>query len=193
MAENNDNKRSREVSSAQQTRAYAGYYGFWVGSCWVLSFGLVMAGLSSPFWGNLGFVAGVLSLPLAVSLLRGFRDHVAPLPLRRAWYLSWMTFLAAALLCTAAQYIYFAYIDNGQLVRYYSEMLQQPEVQDLLARMLPGQDSTAVMNEAINTFAVTPPSQLAFQFLFWNVLLATVVAFPVALMCKEKTLPPPSL
>ena len=59
----------------------------------------------------------------------------------------------------------------------------------MLSRMLPGQDTEAMMNEALSLFAATPPSQLAIQFLFWNVLLATIVAFPVALLGKQ-TLPP---
>ena len=73
------------------------------------------------------------------------------------------------------------------LVRTYSELLQQPEVQDMLSRMLPGQDALGLMDEALSTFASTPPSQLAFQFLFWNVLLASVVALPVALTGKSKS------
>lgn len=185
MSVTNNNNRPQVATDAQQTRAYAGYYGLWIGLCWVISFGLNMAGLQSPSWGPLGLLVGVLSVLLGVRLLRGFRDHVGPLPLRRAWYLSWMMFLAAALICTAAQYIYFAYIDNGLLVRSYTELLQQPEAQDMISRMLPGQDTTTLMNEAINSFAATPPSQLAFQFLFWNVLLASVVALPVAMFAKE--------
>ena len=192
MSETNYNNRPQAATDANQTRAYAGYYGLWLGLCWVISFGLNMASLQSPSWGTLGLLVGVLSLPLGVRLLRSFRDQVGPLPLRRAWYLSWMMFLAAALICTAAQYIYFAYIDNGLLVRSYTEMLQQPEAQDMLSRMLPGQDTEAMMNEALSLFAATPPSQLAIQFLFWNVLLATIVAFPVALLGKQ-TLPPTSL
>ena len=184
MSENNDNKQRREVGDSQQTRAYAGYYGLWVGLCWAASFGFYMAGLTHPLVSNIGLLVGVCSFPLGVRYLRGFRDHVAPLPLRRAWHLSWMMFLAAAMICTAAQYIYFAYLDNGQLVRSYSEMLQQPEIQDLVTRMMPGQDGLAMMDEALNMFAVTPPSQLAFQFLFLNVLLATVLALPAALMAK---------
>lgn len=180
-----DSTRGRGATDAQQTRAYAGYYGLWVGLCWALSFGLTMAGLTSSVWGNIGLLTGVMSLPLGIWLLRGFRDHVAPLPLRRAWHLAWMMFLAAALICTAAQYVYFAYMDGGLLVRTYTDLLQQPEVQDLLSQMLPGQDGTAVMDEAISVFAATPPSQLALQFLFWNVLLATIVAFPVALASKD--------
>ena len=181
------NDQTSSNSTAQQTRAYAGYYGLWVGACWIACFGLSMAGLTQPLLSNVGFLAGLSSLPLAVWLLRGFREHVAPLPLRRAWHLAWMTFLAAALLCTAAQYIYFAYIDGGRLMRAYTDMLQQPEIHDMLQQMLPGQDVDTLANQALETFASTPSSDLAIQFLFWNVLIATVVAIPVAFMSKDKS------
>ena len=103
----------REATPAQQTRAYAGYYGLWVGLLWVLSFGLTIYGLRSPLAGNLGLLAGFCSLPLGIRLLRGFRDNIGPLPLRRAWNMAYLMFLAAALICTAAQYVYFAYFDEG--------------------------------------------------------------------------------
>ncbi|MCR5181281.1 MAG: DUF4199 domain-containing protein [Bacteroidaceae bacterium] len=176
-------------TESQQTRAYAGYYGLWIGLMWAAAFGLTMYGFVSPFAGNLGFIVGICSLPVAISLFRGFREHVAPLPLRRAWYLSWMSFLAAALICTVAQYIYFAYIDDGLLVRSYTEMLQQPEIHDMLSKLLPGQDVDKMSNDALAVFSSTPPSMIATQFLFWNVLLATVVAFPCALMSKDKFKP----
>lgn len=168
-------------SESRQTRAYAAYYGLWVGLCWVASFALTMFGLRQPSVGSLGLLVGLCSVPLGIWLMRGFRQTIAPLPLRRAWYMAWMMFLAAALLCTAAQFIYFAYLDGGLLVRSYSEMLQQPELHDMISRMMPGQDVDAVMNEALTAFSTTPPSQLALQFLFWNILLATVLAFPTAL------------
>ena len=174
-------EQSTNVSEAQQTRAYAAYYGLWVGIAWSASFGLTMLGLKEPLAGNVGLIIGLCSIFLAVWLLRGFRETIAPLTLRRAWSMAWMMFLCAALLCTAAQYIYFAYLDDGLLVRTYGELLQQPEMQDMMGKMLPGQDVTAMMDDALTTFAATPPSQLALQFLFWNVLIATFMAFPTAL------------
>lgn len=176
----NDDKK-RDITESQQTRAYAAYYGLWVGVMWVASFALTMWGLRTPMAGSFGLLIGLCSVPLAVWLLRGFREVIAPLPLGRAWRMAWLMFLGAALLCTAAQYIYFAYLDNGLLMRTYSEMLQQPEMQDILAKMMPGQDMTASMEEALSVFAATPPSQLAIQFLFWNVIIATFCAFPTAL------------
>ena len=178
------NDQTSRASTAQQTRAYAGYYGLWVGTCWIACFSFSMAGLTYPLLSNVGLLMGLASLPVAVWLLRGFRDHVAPLPLRRAWHLAWMTFGAAALLCTAAQYIYFAYIDGGHLMRAYTDMLQQPEVHDMLQQMLPGQDVDTLANQAFETFSSTPASELAIQFLFWNILIATILAIPVALMSK---------
>ncbi len=97
----NDTK--KEYTDSQQSRAYAAYYGLWVGLCWIGSFALTMYGLKEPFAGNFGLLIGLCSLPLAIWLLRGFRELVAPLPLRRAWHMAWMMFLCAALLCTAAQ------------------------------------------------------------------------------------------
>ena len=169
------------ITESQQTRAYAAYYGLWVGLCWIASFGLFVMSLKQSPVGSLSLLVGLCSVPLCVWLLRGFRETIAPLSLRRAWYLAWMTFLGAALLCTAAQYVYFAFIDGGLLVRSYSEMIQLPEMHDMLQRMLPGQDVDTLMTEALTAFAATPPAQLALQFLFWNVLLATALAFPTAL------------
>ena len=169
------------ATDAQQSRAYAAWYGFWVGCMWVLSFALAMWGLTSPMASNLAVVVGLMSLPLAVWLLRGFREMVAPLPLRRAWHMAWMLFLGAALLLTAAQFVYFTYLDGGRMAAAYTELVAQPEMHDLLQRILPGQDVDTLVNEAINAFMTTPPAQLALQFLFWNVLIATFFAFPVAL------------
>ena len=176
-----DNNRQIKATERQQTRAYAALYGLWVGLCWVASFALTMYALAHPSVGSLGIVVGVCSVPLGVWLLRGFREQVAPLPLRRAWYMAWQMMLAAALLCTAAQYVYFAYLDGGTLVRSYGEMLEQPEMHDMIQQMMPGQNVDELMNEALATFSATPPSQLTLQFLFWNVLLATFIAFPTAL------------
>ena len=168
-------------SDRRQTRAFAAYYGLWVGMFWAASFLLTVYSISHPGAGGLGLLIGLGSLPLAVWLLRGFRQSVAPLPLRRAWYMAWMMFIGAALLCTAAQYVYFAYFDGGQLVRAYSDIMQLPEMHDMVQQMMPGQDVDAVMNEALTAFSTTPPSQLALQFMFWNVLIATFFAFPTAL------------
>lgn len=171
---------SANITEGQQTRAYAGYYGLWVGLCWIASFSLSVVGLQSPLASNLGLLLGVLSLPLGVKLVRSFGLNVAPLTLGRAWRLSWLMYGAAALLCTAAQYIYFAYLDGGLLVRSYTDLLEQPEMQDVMTQIL-GPDSQTIAQEALNAFAATPPAQLALQFLLWNLLLATFLAFPTAL------------
>lgn len=176
---------NHEYTQAQQSRAYAFHYGFWVGLCWVGSFMLTVAGLSSPMMSNLGLLMGLGSLVLGVSLLRGFRDHIGPLPLGRAWYMSWLTFMAAALLCTAFQYIYFAYLDDGAFVVAYTEMLHRPEMEEAIDNMFPQEDMRKQMDEFISIFSTTPPAQKAISFLMANVLLASIVAFPVALFSKD--------
>lgn len=180
------NDSTQNATEGQQTKAYAAWYGLWIGVCWVLSFGLSMWGLKEPFAGNFGLLAGVGSVPLAIWLLRGFNEMISPLSLRRAWHMAWLMFLYAALLTTAAQYIFFAYMDNGLLVRTYTEMIKQPEIQDLMAQLMPGQDANRLFEDAITLFSTTPVSQLSLQFLFWNVILATVLSIPTAFLSYKK-------
>lgn len=162
----------------QQSRAYAAWYGLQVGLCWVLSFGLSMWSLREPFAGNFALLIGLASIPFAVWLMRNFRRTVASLSLRRAWHMSWMLFLCAALITTAAQYVYFAYLDGGQLARSYGEIMSDPMYQPLLQQMLPGQDLVALADEITTMLSSTSPSQMAMQLSVWNVLIATVFAIP---------------
>ena len=174
-----------EVTESQQTRAYAGYYGLWAGLCWIGSFALFIVGLQEPLAGNFALLVGICSIPLMVYLLRGFRDTIAPLPLGRAWHMAWLGFLAAALLTTAAQYIYMAYIDGGLLMRSISEMMEQPEMVEIMRQLMPG-DGEQMLNESFNTLLATTPSQFALSYLFWNIILATFFAFPTALFSYSR-------
>ncbi len=178
------------ATEGQQTRAYAGYYGLWVGIIWIASFALAVYGLTHPWASNLGLLVGVASFPVATSLLRGFRNNIAgQLPLRRAWHMAWMMMLGAAMITTLGQYVYFAYLDDGALVRAYTDLIAQPQAHDMLQSMLPGQDVDAIVSEALATFSATSPAQLSAQFLMWNALLATITALPVALAAKSPSKP----
>lgn len=170
----------------QQLRAFAAWYGVQVGLCWIASFGLSMWSLSEPFAGNFALLVGLASIPLAVMLMRDFRKRIAPLTLRNAWHMAWMIFLCAALLTTAAQYIYFAYIDGGRLARAYSELLTNPAYQPMLEKMLPGQDLDALANEVTILLSSTSASQMAMQMAFWNALIATVFAIPTMFFSSAK-------
>lgn len=174
-------KQLHDVTPGQQSRAFAAWYGVQVGLCWTASFGLFMWGLQQPFASNFSLLVGLASVPLAVWLLRGFRRDIAPLSLRRAWHMAWLLFLCAAMITTAAQYIYFAYLDGGLLARAYSELLTSPEYRPLLQQMLPGQDIDALATDMTAMLAQTTPSQLTMQLAFMNVLLATILAIPTAL------------
>jgi len=178
---------STYVTEGQQARAYAAYYGLWIGITWIVSFALTIRGIMSPVASNLGLLIGLASLPLAVWLIRGFRDNIAgELTFRRAWHIALMTLMAAAMLTTFAQYIYFAYLDNGALALAYSEAYARPETQDMLRQMMPGQDVDALFQEAMATFQNMTAAQTALQFLFWNIVLANVAALPIAAACKGK-------
>ena len=179
MSEAMDNK-VQETTPGQQRRAYAAWYGVQVGLCWIASFGLSMWSLREPFAGNFALLTGLASIPLGAWLMRGFQTNIAPLTARFAWHMAWMMFLCAALLTTAAQYIYFAYIDGGLLARAYSEMLNNPVYQPLLEKLMPGQDLETMVNEFTAMLYNTSPIQMTMQLAFWNALIATLFAIPTA-------------
>ena len=170
----------------QQSRAYAAWYGVQVGMCWIISFGLAMWSLREPFAGNFALLIGLASIPLGVWLLRDFCTRVADLSARRAWHMSWMMFLCAALLTTAAQYIYFAYLDGGMLARAYGEMLSNPAYQPVLEKLLPGQDLNTLSSEFTAMLYSTTPAQMTMQLSIWNVLIATIFAIPTTFFALAK-------
>jgi len=176
--------RQPEVTEGQQSRAYIAWYGLQVGLCWVASFALAMWGLTTPLAGNFALLVGIASVPLAVWLLRDFNRKISPLTLRRAWHMAWMMMICAAIITTAAQYIYFAYMDDGLLVRAYSEMCQQPEMQVMLQQMF-GADADKMVDEALTIMGATSASQMSLQLMMWNVLLGTVLAIPVMLFGRK--------
>lgn len=169
------------ITEGQQSRAFAAWYGVQVGLCWVLSFGLAMWGLREPMACNFALITGFCSIPLAIRLLRDFGANIAPLRLRRAWHMAWMMYLCACLITAAAQYIYFAYLDDGALLRTYTTLLSDPMYQPMLETMLPGQDIQTIGDEITATLTSITPAEMTFQLGFWNVLLATILAIPTAL------------
>lgn len=180
------NEQLQDATTRQQTRAYAAWYGVQVGLCWIASFGLIIYGLKAPLAGHIGLAFGIFSVPIAIKLMRQFRDQISELPLRRAWHMALMLYLCAALLLAFAQYIYFAYIDGGYMARSYGEILTSPEYRPMLEAMLPGQDFDQLANDIITTFSTISPARLAVQMLPLSLFMAIIFAVPTAFLSFSK-------
>ncbi len=169
-------------SLLKQTRAYAAQYGLIVGSMWSASFLMTVYGLSTPLLSDLGLIVGLMSVYVCIRLMRRFDMSVSRLTALTSWRLAWGAYGGAAMVCTLVQYVYFAFLDSGRVVMAYSELVAMPEGHAMLERLLPGQDVDALVGQALDAFAATPPSQIALQLLLLNLIMATVLALPTALI-----------
>ena len=169
-----------EQTNYTQLRAYAAQYGTIVGLMWIVSFAFFIAGLTQPLVGNASLLIGMVSVAIAGYLIRKFRHDVAAIRFRQAWWMSTQIFMYASLLMAIAQFVYFRFIDDGLLIRTYTEVMQQPEAAAMMQSMMPGEDVTAVVADVTAQLQQITPIQLTFEFLVYNLLLGFILSIPTA-------------
>lgn len=164
----------------QQLRAFAAQYGTIVGLMWIVSFSFFIIGLTQPLLGNLSMLFGLLSIYVAISLVRKFRRDITPLNFWQAWRMSSLIYSYAALLMAVAQFIYFQYIDDGLLISTYIETMNKPEVITMMQSMMPGEDLKSVSQQAVDMLKSITPIQLTIELLIYNLFLGVLLTIPTA-------------
>lgn len=171
-----------------QLKAFARIDGAYLGVAWIISFAFYISGLSSPILGLLGTVIAVLSPVFAALRLKKFRDNAryGVISFRRAMAYYILMFLYASLLMALAQFIYFAYLDNGYLVSTYSAIMNTPEAEAMLKAY---GISTQQMQESISALAQTAPIYIVLNILSMNVTAGIILSLPVAAIMKRAAQP----
>ncbi len=169
-----------DATTYKQLRAFAAQYGAAVGLIWIASFAFYVIGLTRPLVGNLALLTGLLSIVAAGLLLRRFRQEVCPLRFWQTWWMGALTFMYASVLMAVAQFVYFRYIDHGQMADAYAAILQQPEAIAMMQGMMPGEDVGQAATEVIGLLRTISPIRLTFEFLIYDLALGLVLAFPTA-------------
>ena len=137
-----------------QLRAFARVDGTYVGILWIASFACYLGGLSSPMLGLVGGILAVASPFFAAKRLIKFRDDIrdGEISGRRSMLYYALMFFYASLLFALAQYLYFAFLDGGYLMREYTSMLSSPEMKQ--AMQVYGMTADQLM-EGLTEFANT--------------------------------------
>lgn len=146
--------------------------GLWVAVLWSGSFLCYMWGLTHPWLSVVSLFLGVYSVVpagRAAGLYRAF----APEGGRRRymWLQIMIIYLFATLLTTLVQYLYFRYLDGGQLMATFQKSLALPEMRQMVDTLPEG-----TVDQCLRTLA--DPAALAFNCFTANVMLSLLLSLP---------------
>ncbi len=166
-----------------QLKAFARYDGALLAVLWVASFACYVAGIAQPFYGMVALLLMVFT-PFFVGLrLKKFRDVGLGgiISLGRGWGYSVYVFFYASVLLALAQYVYFAYIDQGYLMAAFHRALQSPEARQVVAQY----GMQQALEESMQQFASLRPIDYALNVLTLNIMVGIVVALPISAALKR--------
>ena len=167
-----------------QLRAFARVDGTYVGILWIASFACYLGGLSSPMLGLVGGILAVASPFFAAKRLIKFRDNIrnGEISGRRSMLYYALMFFYASLHFALAQYLYFAFLDGGYLMREYTSMLSSPEMKQAMQAY--GMTADQLM-EGLTEFANTSPIMTALNIMTMNITIGLIFSLPVSLITRR--------
>ena len=167
-----------------QLRAFARVDGTYVGILWIASFACYLGGLSSPMLGLVGGILAVASPFFAAKRLIKFRDDIrdGEISGRRSMLYYALMFFYASLLLSLAQYLYFAFLDGGYLMREYTSRLSSPEMKQAMQAY--GMTADQLM-EGLTEFANTSPIMTALNIMTMNITIGLIFSLPVSLITRR--------
>jgi hypothetical protein len=169
-----------------QMKAFARIDGAMLAVVWIGSFACYVAGMATPFYGMVAMVL-MLSTPFFVGIRLGkFRDVGLGglISMRRGWAYSVYVFFYAAVLLALAQYVYFAYIDQGYLMMAFTQALSTPEAK----QMIENAGMQQAIKESLQSMGELRPIDYALNVLTVNILLGIVVGLPIGALMKREEL-----
>ena len=113
-----------------------------------------------------------------------FRDDIrdGEISGRRSMLYYVLMFFYASLLFALAQYIYFAFIDGGFLMRTYTSLLSSPEMKQ--AMQVYGMTSDQ-LTEGLKEFADASPIMTALNIMTMNITVGLILSLPVSLITRR--------
>lgn len=169
----------------KQMKAFARQDGALLSLVWIASFACFVGQFSDPALGLLYELIAVGSMFFLAWRLRCFRDKTlgGTISFRRAFGYSAFCFFYASLIFALAQYIYFAYMDNGTVFRGLSALFSVPEASQMLRVYGYSQGE---LQKALAAFQGLKPIEISAFFFLSNLYIGAVASLVLALIMKRK-------
>ena len=170
-----------------QLKAFARQDGALLFLLWIASFACYIIGISSPLYATVALVLMVTTPFYVGRRLRRFRDEDlgGRISFRRGWAYSILVFFYAGILLAVAQYVYFAYMDQGYLLQSLTSAMSSPESKKMIEHYGMGQ----ALNESLDMMRQMRPIDYALNVLTMNISLGIVLGMPIAALMQRR-LPP---
>ena len=168
-----------------QLKAYARQDGFFLALLWIACFAGYIIGLTSQFMA-LASMLMVITTPFFVAnRLKKFRDEgrEGVISFGRSYAYTIFVFFYGAVLLAVAQYLYFAYMDNGYLVNSFAKMMTSEEGRTMLEQY----GMTKVVDDSLAEMAATRPIDYALNILTINISLGFILGVPIGLIMQRKS------
>lgn len=166
-----------------QLKAFARVDGALLSLLWIASFACYVMGMSNSLYGMAAIVLMVVTPFFVGRRLGKFRDEGLGgiLSLMRGWGYSVYVFFYAAILLALAQYVYFAYIDQGYLLSSFSQVLTTPQVKQVIEQY----GMQQAIDESMQMMDGMRPIDYALNVLTMNIAAGIVLGLPIAAVMKR--------
>ena len=168
-----------------QLKAFARQDGALLALLWGAAFALYIIGVSNQLLG-LAAVMLMLYTPVFVGERLGkFRDYGREglISFRRGYAYTVFVFFYGGVLFAIAQYLYFAFMDNGFLLSQFSRLVTTQEARQMLQEY----GMTAMVEESLAQMASIRPIDYALNMLTVNISLGLVLGVPISLVMQRSS------
>ncbi|MBO4895171.1 MAG: DUF4199 domain-containing protein [Prevotella sp.] len=168
-----------------QLKAYARQDGFFLALLWIACFAGYIIGLTSQFMALASMLLVITTPFFVASRLKKFRDEgrEGVISFGRGYAYTIFVFFYGAVLLAVAQYLYFAYMDNGYLVNSFAKMMTSEEGRTMLEQY----GMTKVVDDSLAEMAATRPIDYALNILTINISLGFILGVPIGLIMQRKS------
>ncbi len=166
-------------------KAFARQDGALLALLWGAAFALYIIGVSNQLLG-LAAVMLMLYTPVFVGERLGkFRDYGREglISFRRGYAYTVFVFFYGGVLFAIAQYLYFAFMDNGFLLSQFSRLVTTQEARQMLQEY----GMTAMVEESLEQMASIRPIDYALNMLTVNISLGLVLGVPISLVMQRSS------
>ena len=126
----------------------------------------------------------MIATPFLVSRrLMKFRDESlgGAISFGRGWGYSVYVFFYASILLALAQYVYFAYIDQGYLLSSFTEALSSSEAKQMVEQY----GAQQMIQESMEELGQMRPIDYVLNILTVNIFIGAVLGLPIAALIKR--------